>query len=115
MTGMKHVVRKVSPWILLLLGGLLVPLRVVADPTSDLIDVVREAYNSDYAPRIKSAIDAGADVNSADFSGYSPLQLALRNFFLIYERGTISLLLDAGADPNRVSPSGQTPLEQVAK
>ncbi len=114
MARVSQLVRMVAPLLLLLIEGLLVPSTLVADPTSDLFEVVREAYSFNYAARIKSAIDVGADVNGTDFSGYSPLQLVLMNFFVLYEKDTISLLLDAGADPNRVIPAEQTLLEQVA-
>ncbi|MGD0346543.1 MAG: TonB family protein [Terracidiphilus sp.] len=56
--------------------------------------------------RLKALINAGADVSSADSSGWSALMYAA----FVYSDVPVQLLLKAGADPNQSSPRGDTPL-----
>merc|ERR1712115_712656 len=56
---------------------------------------------------MKLLINAGADVNSGDFEGTTPLHFATMNG----RAPAVQLLVEAGADPSRVDNKGVSPLD----
>ena len=66
-------------------------------------------------------IDAGANVNAADYRGRTPLHLAGNKFKLIDDPETvklysdhIQLLIDAGADVNAKTGEGKRPWDVIS-
>ena len=59
---------------------------------------------------VKSLLQSGADVNTTDDTGATPLTIAFENQF----DEVISILIAAGANVNSSSPFGQTPLSLAA-
>ena len=71
-----------------------------------------ESIKKDAGPSLQILLKAGADPNSADPTGYTPLMGAADQG----NKNLVQLLLDAGADPNIRSRLGNTPLgEALAK
>jgi ankyrin repeat protein len=61
-------------------------------------------------PAVEALLDRGADVNSADQSGWTPLMEAVFGG----HTETIRALLDGGADANAKDRAGWTPLMEAA-
>ena len=65
-----------------------------------------EAAKSGRTERIKGLLDAGADVNTKDPDGFTPLKWAV----VRGHAATVQVLLDGGADLNMRDSRDQTPL-----
>ena len=78
---------------------------LVADGAALARDVADAALAGDEAA-LQSAIEAGADVNSANLKGVHPLMIAARDASV----ECVLLLLDAGADLHRATRKGCTAL-----
>lgn len=73
-----------------------------ADPQQELSN----ALIANDPERIKYLLSKGADVNTPDLQGWTPLTSAARQ----RHDQTIALLIELGADPNKADANGLTPL-----
>jgi quinoprotein dehydrogenase-associated probable ABC transporter substrate-binding protein len=73
---------------------------------ADLSQELSNAINASDIERIKFLVEKGADVNTPDPQGWTPLQNAARQ----RKDAVIAALIDLGADPNLHADDGMTPL-----
>jgi ankyrin repeat protein len=74
-----------------------------------LNDRLMNAANFGKSSTLVFALNAGADVNTQDSCGYTPLHSAVQEG----HKDTVELLLNAGADVNSVDKYSQTPLHRI--
>lgn len=74
--------------------------------TDQLFDAVRDAQME----RIRELVALGADINSTNDEGFTPLVLACTHPDIRRAGSLISCLLEEGADVNKCDHSGYTPL-----
>ena len=81
-----------------------------------MTDELNEAISSGSLEILQSVLDSGADPNTVDDLGYTPLDSAitLSAVGIPTSYGQASLLLAAGADPNRKNEFGDTPMHKAA-
>ena len=84
----------------------LVPVRSKSILNKALLNAVNEGAHE----RIKSLVDAGADVNATDFCGETALQVAVTN----EHEKCVECLLTGGADVNKAVSMDSTVLMQAA-
>jgi len=77
---------------------------------SDGMDELMQAAHGGDDQGLAQQLKAGADVNSHDNYGWTPLRYAVRN----NQPSTAYMLIEAGADVNLASKSGRTPLMSAA-
>ena len=70
-----------------------------------------EAAGNGQTERVRSLLDAGADVDTKNANGYTALKWAV----VRGHTGTVQALLDAGADVDIRDNRGQTPLMMAAE
>ena len=83
------------------------------DPTPNLGATLRKATASGHAECVRALIQAGADVNSVDNNGLSPLMNAVLAHGDNVE--CVNALVQAGADVNTRDVNGSTPLMFAAR
>ena len=62
--------------------------------------------------KIRTLLDAGADIEKPNRAGFTPLNQWLEGTSW-RDEPVLVLLLDRGADPNKLNPSGKTPLTHI--
>ena len=76
-----------------------------SSPTQDLFALCKKSFTEGWA--IDFALKAGAEVNTTDNQGHTPLQWAARHSSPV----VISLLLDAGAEATAKNSEGEMAID----